>query len=265
MDYLIIFVGIIMIAGAPKGMPFRALLPSSTGNMTFCNAHVTVPPHEAYLRVEKTRVLPDDTHWPEDPIPCDPPQTCELFRISTASDLSINSVFDPGIKVRRLPTYCLLPQLEEFPSTRDVTEVSDADTIAVMPLPGGEIFAKQLNNGAIYPFLRVHAPQGAQASPITITATERGSRTTHTLVLKPGTTIALVNATKELAKKKLSAVDPHAGEDAHVHFVLLSKLLPNGVEICRRPPTNRDVRCPGIKFDPGVTGDVGCSGGGCCE
>lgn len=269
MDYTIIFVGIIMIAGAPEGSPYRALLPESTGNLTFCAGNVTVPRHEAYIRVSKKAVDNDKTKtdWPEgDRIDCERGVGCELFRITAPSDITIASGFDPGIAIRELPRYCLLPKIDEIPRLMDVNSVNEEATIASLQLPGGDLYAKQLNNGAIYPFLDVKAPRGAKGGPLTITATERGgSRATRSVVVKEGTTIRIVNATPEMAKKKLSAVDPHADDDRQVHYVLLSKLLPGGLEVCRRPAANRHDRCPGVPFDPTVTGAIGCSGSGCCS
>ncbi len=270
MDYIIKFVGIIMIVSAMQpGDQYRALLPLtgqtniSCANLTL-GTNVKAPKHEAYVRVSTDDLLPA-TQWPAgDVVECVPAsQKCRLFRIANPSDLKIESGIDSGNEVHESASYCLVPQLrKEFPSAANVASVNENATIARLVMPGGDLTAEVVKSGAIYSSLHVPARPGTVLQPIVVLAIERATKAVRSVVVKAGSTIMLVNATADMAVAPLDATDADAGHPEHAHFTVYNKLLSNGVEVCKNPAMPRPCNAD---FSGGVTGEIGCSNTGCCK
>lgn len=266
MDYVIQFVGIIMIVAGAGNTPYRALLPAWVGPETLCGEVKNIPEHTAYIRIRKSDI-DSIAAWPEQD-DCENQENCKLFKIPVASDLKIDSGFSSGTFVHEHASYCLVPQLAQEMDKPNLALKSDAVafTIAVLELPGGDLTARQHANESVISSLLVPAPPGAKVQSITITATSRQDSATRKLVVKSGSTVTIVNATTEMAKKSLDAKDPHIHATAP-HYLLFNKLLSKDSDICDAPP--RDRPCPAsvtqATHGPGTVGDFICSNTGCCK
>jgi hypothetical protein len=268
MDYIIKFVGIVMIVSAMgPGDRYRALLPLSDVHNYSCkdangNPAYDTPKHEAYIRIAKTEIA-NQLQWSDPKNLTCADNSCMLFHIENSSDLVFYSGFDPGTEVRESPSYCLVPQLRrEFPAASQVTTLNEAATIASLTLPGGDLTAERIaSNGAIYSSLHVRAHDGAdRTKPIVIMAIERTTHTVRVVVANPGATVMVVNATPDVAVLALDAGDPDPHPDPHNHFMLYNKLL-NKAENCKKFDGQRP--CDSVAW-VGTTGSVGCSNSGCC-
>lgn len=261
MDFIIKFVGIILIVGSTnQNVPYRALVPMSSGGERFCagQAEHGVPKHTTYIRVDTTSIVRSKTTWRfEDRVPCTP--DCTLFPITKASTVKIEGGFATGSAMHEHASYCLVPDVkaEMQPAIIGPRENS---AIVTMDLPGGDLTAEQLSNGSYVADLHVAAPPEAAESPAEIKITIADADQTRVIILNPGSTITLLNATETLAVQELTARDPHAKE--HAHFVLFNNVVQSPSPVCEMFGLDR-IRCGSHirRYGAGVVGDEVCSVG----
>ena len=267
MDYVIQLIGVLLIVngGSTPGVQRTMALVPPAPTHAFCSNTISVAPHTLFLRVPAASVDARATQWPagSEQRPCDPGQNCTLFKISDASDIAIDSGFEPiGSGNPAGATFCQVPRLGELkgPNIQLVRNPISA-AFASVALPAGTLESLRLRNGVIGTVVKVKAPANAPSKAIRITATPRNGKAKRVLVVAAGTTIDVMNMEDADAGADLNASRPMASHDNH--FFLVNGLLAPKDEICEAP---RQVRpnCANQPIATGVGLYINCSNTGCC-
>ncbi len=265
MDYIIEFIGIILlvIGGTTPNVNVDTAFLPVTARRTFCASSARpkqVDLHTAFIRIANSSIVPDQTNWPDKEM-CEASQQCTLFPITVASELTIDSGFQPAVASARGGTFCLVPRLGEIAANPRLVDHPEDISIS-LKLPGGALEAGKLRNRAVFTSLRVPAPPNAPRPNITIRATPRPGQPgdPKTLVVRAGTRIQLLNLPRAHAGMELDHNDPPAPDNAH--YYLFNALLPAD-RLCSLPAEVRP-NCTNPGSGPGVEGDPSCSNNGCC-
>ena len=265
MDYIIEFIGIILlvIGGTTPNVNVDTAFLPVTARRTFCASSVVqqLDLHTAFIRIANSSIVPDQTNWPDKEM-CEASQQFTLFPITVASELTIDSGFQPAVASARGGTFCLVPRLGEIAANPRLVDHPEDISIS-LKLPGGALEAGKLRNRAVFTSLRVPAPPNAPRPNITIRATPaprpaRRSKDASGAGWHPHPTIE--PAARPDAGMELDHNDPPAPDNAH--YYLFNALLPAD-RLCSLPAEVRP-NCTNPGSGPGVEGDPSCSNNGCC-
>lgn len=285
MDYAINFIGIILIvtAGTSPGVDqTTAFVPISVEDHTFCKGtvfgEVRVEKHEVFLRVNKLQIVretdrpkpPVSTDWPQAEVArCEGVEDCMLFKIAEPSELTIDSS-QPG-PVEMTSTYCELPRLGDARANVQLIADPRSKSMVAFILPAGELHTVLSRERAASSVLHVAVPPNQGSKNIVFRASPRGGGKPRTLVVKPGSTITLLNVPSAHAVMDLNHEFPQPSRHSK-HFFLFNELLPSDRQICSLPPNPRKPclqrlppNCP-LHVDncAAFDGDPACSNNGCC-
>jgi hypothetical protein len=289
MGFIVHFIGLMLIVQLQPNGPYHAIIPKWVSGEKFCKQDIME--HAAYIRVETTITNPvvDESKWPGGK-DCDPGVKCRLYPITTESTLTIDGGFKPVVtKPPVLP--CFVPHLkkEGLVSTGKLhKDALTTQSILDYEIPTDELVSEQFDpNDMIYVKASIVAPaprpparptmksvararaEQTRSTPknIIVTAKPRTSGQPLVLVLKPGTTIDVIDLPKKYAggPYNVEINDPNMD----FHFFFLHKLLDIKTEVpnkdCYLVPAFAPIGCsPNRRSHKGngTTLNLNCGPGG---